>query len=202
MTAKSGLLPGLEKLVDDAGIALKYSNNDLEEEEEEEEANEASAIEGMLKQIIEKRKEAEAQKQAAMINETASKIRANADAVEAAIVKDSKDSSSLARSSFSKVEAGLDKIAKQIVQCSAQYEADMHALWKAYNDQFEQLSTCQQEVKVATDKKRAATKRKLTALTNDSQKQMAEAEERLSKIRSKSTKLPGVLQVLQSLMDQ
>ena len=79
---------------------------------------------------------------------------------------------------------------------------EMHDLWKAYNEQFEQLSTCQQEVKVlllnlysysqldyrssafichfyyyvlgatqvATEKKRSNNKRKLTALTNESNK--------------------------------
>eukprot|EP00967_Tisochrysis_lutea_P039917 scaffold47878_cov16-Tisochrysis_lutea.AAC.1 len=161
---------------------------------------------------------------------TASKIRANADTVEAAIVRDSKESSTLARSSFSKVEAGLDKIAKQIVQCSAQYEAVSAGNIAfgyvpeaaATHARLPVLHTCRTCMLygrlttislsssalasrrsrvldlatlnlswVATDKKRAATKRKLTALTNDSQKQVAETEERLSKIRSKSTKLPG-----------
>jgi len=45
----------------------------------------------------------EAQKQAALIEETAQRVRASAEAAEAAVNKDSKDASQLARAAFGKV---------------------------------------------------------------------------------------------------
>jgi hypothetical protein len=48
-------------------------------------------------------RQGEAQKQAALLQETANRIRTSADSLEAVIAKDAKDSASHARQSFQKV---------------------------------------------------------------------------------------------------
>ncbi|KAJ9522442.1 hypothetical protein QJQ45_008268 [Haematococcus lacustris] len=157
-------------------------------DDDDEGDNEVQAVESMLNQILSKRKQASlaadrgvAAKQAAVLQEAHDKVQAASEALSAAVGKDAKDAGAQTKSAFTK---------------------DMHALWKQYNEQYDMLAQAKADVKAAAEKRRAAAKRKLAMLQGEADKTVAEAGERLAKMKAKSSKLPGVLNMLQSLIDQ
>ncbi|KAL6756361.1 hypothetical protein V8C86DRAFT_77729 [Haematococcus lacustris] len=117
-------------------------------DDDDEGDNEVQAVESMLNQILSKRKQGVAAKQAAVLQEAHDKVQAASEALSAAVGKDAKDAGAQTKSAFTKLEANLDKTMKAIEGCCEKYAADMHALWKQYNEQYDMLAQAKADVKV------------------------------------------------------
>ncbi|GLC36935.1 hypothetical protein PLESTB_000176700 [Pleodorina starrii] len=157
-------------------------------------------LQKVVQQTLEKKRQAAAKAQAQMLEEFKAGVDKRVAALEAMIAKEAKDSSALAKATFTKTSQRLTDKVTQMEQLTTKYQQDMAQLWEQYDEEHTALEGSTMKIKMACEQRKQGIKRRIAALAQENEAAMAEVTKKAEASKGRAGKMPQLAKLLQSLM--